>query len=413
MRNILLTLIFCFTLQANAQKYVGGDISLLPTMEAANAQYKTHDGQPIANPLAFFAQEGMNAMRVRLFVNPSAYTGSDKDANACQDLAYVLPLAQRIKQAGHKLLLDIHYSDTWADPGKQWTPAAWQSLSDAQLEQQVYDYTTHVLQQLVEAGAAPDFVQTGNEISYGMLWGSVGTTNNRCYTSSPAANWARFMNLLKRATAACREVLPDAKIVLHSERTASGVTNVLRDWLQRMQSHAIDYDILGLSYYPAYHGAMGNLRASIEVALPFDKDIWIVETGYALKWATAGTTFDYTSTYPYTDEGQRRFTADLITMLNQYDRVKGLFWWWMEYNAYGTTLSGWYNAPLFDSQTGCATSALSEMKRFRANDPTNAIHAPQQAIAEDAWYRMNGQRTAQPTSPGVYIRGGKKVIITK
>lgn len=192
MENVLLTLFCGLALQAFPQKYVGGDISLLPTMETAGAQYKTHDGQPIADPLAFFAQEGMNAMRVRLFVDPSAYTGSDKDANACQDLTYVLPLAQRIKRAGHKLLLDIHYSDTWADPGKQWTPAAWQTFSDAQLEQQVYDYTAQVLRRLQEAGAAPDFVQTGNEISFGMLWGRVGTAENRCYIDSPDANWTRF-----------------------------------------------------------------------------------------------------------------------------------------------------------------------------------------------------------------------------
>lgn len=412
MKNVLLTLFCGLALQAFPQKYVGGDISLLPTMETAGAQYKTHDGQPIADPLAFFAQEGMNAMRVRLFVDPSAYTGSDKDANACQDLTYVLPLAQRIKRAGHKLLLDIHYSDTWADPGKQWTPAAWQTLSDAQLEQQVYDYTAQVLRRLQEAGAAPDFVQTGNEISFGMLWGRVGTAENRCYIDSPDTNWTRFLNLLKRATAACREVLPEARIVLHSERTAGGAANVLRDWLQRLQSHAIDYDIIGMSYYPAYHGAMSNLRAAIGVAEDFEKDIWIVETGYALKWATSGTSFDYTGTYPYTDEGQRRFTADLIAMLNQHDRVKGLFWWWMEYNAFGTRLSGWYNAPLFDSQTGRATSALGELKHFRDNE-ANAILLPLQATSDQSWYCLNGQRVSRPASAGIYIRDGKKVSVIK
>lgn len=412
MKNVLLTLFCGLVLQAFPQKYVGGDISLLPTMETAGAQYKTHDGQPIADPLAFFAQEGMNAMRVRLFVDPSAYTGSDKDANACQDLTYVLPLAQRIKRAGHKLLLDIHYSDTWADPGKQWTPAAWQTLSDAQLEQQVHDYTAQVLRRLQEAGAAPDFVQTGNEISFGMLWGRVGTGENRCYIDFPDANWTRFLNLLKRATIACREVLPEARIVLHSERTAGGAANVLRDWLQRLQSHAIDYDIIGMSYYPAYHGAMSNLRAAIGVAEDFEKDIWIVETGYALKWATSGTSFDYTGTYPYTDEGQRRFTADLIAMLNQHDRVKGLFWWWMEYNAFGTRLSGWYNAPLFDSQTGRATSALGELKHFRDNE-ANAILLPLQATSDQSWYCLNGQRVSRPASAGIYIRDGKKVGVIK
>lgn len=83
-------------------------------------------------------------------------------------------LGKRIKAAGFQFMLDIHYSDTWADPGKQWTPEAWASLDDDALAKKVYDYTVEVLTQLKNAGAEPDFVQTGNEISYGMLWGPQG-----------------------------------------------------------------------------------------------------------------------------------------------------------------------------------------------------------------------------------------------
>ena len=120
---------------ASAQKFVGGDISLLPEYEKAKASYFDTKGNSISSPLEYFKQEGMNAMRLRLFVDPSKYTGKDKDANTCQDIEYIKPLAKRIKDAGFKLMLDFHFSDTWADPAKQWTPADWASLTDEQLYQ--------------------------------------------------------------------------------------------------------------------------------------------------------------------------------------------------------------------------------------------------------------------------------------
>ncbi|MDE6653605.1 MAG: arabinogalactan endo-1,4-beta-galactosidase, partial [Muribaculaceae bacterium] len=123
-------------------RYVGGDISLLPEYERAGAQYKDHDGTPVAELLPFLHDQGMNAMRVRLFVNPSDYKGADADKNACQDLDYILPLCKRIKAAGFALMLDFHYSDTWADPAKQWTPKAWEGLTDDQLKQNMDDDTT-------------------------------------------------------------------------------------------------------------------------------------------------------------------------------------------------------------------------------------------------------------------------------
>lgn len=188
----LLMLLFSST--AHAQKYVGGDISMLPAYERAGATYFTHDGKAISNVLSFFKEEGWNAMRVRLFVNPTkqtteysngTYTWST-DNNLCQDIAWVKTLGKRIKDAGLKFMLDIHYSDTWADPGKQWTPEAWALLSDDALATKVYNYTTDVLTQLKNAGAETDFVQTGNEISYGMLWGRPNSTLYQCWPSSTA-----------------------------------------------------------------------------------------------------------------------------------------------------------------------------------------------------------------------------------
>ncbi len=362
---------------ANAQNFVGGDISLLPKYEEAGAIYKDHDGKSASSALALFRTHGMNAMRVRLFVNPSQYAGPDKDPNACQDLEMVKKLGKRIKAQGMSFMLDFHYSDTWADPAKQWTPKEWGAMNDTQLKKKIYGYTKYVLTQLNEVGATPDLIETGNEISYGMLWGTRADANNndknRCWKNAPEANWNRFADLLRNAGKACREVCPNAQIILHVERVSSLTQQdnkgygALRYFYDEMKHYGIDYDIIGLSYYPYFHGTIGDLEGAIRMLEKnfSDKKIMIVEFGYPYAWQVPGTSYDYTSRYPYTEEGQRAVTSDLISMLNKHPQVNGLFWWWMEYNAYGTSIQGWYNAPLFDSRTGRATAAFDEMGKFK------------------------------------------------
>lgn len=411
---------------ASAQKYVGGDISMLPKYEEAGAQYYTHEGKGITDVLTFFKDEGMNAMRVRLFVDPKKQTTNDKhawetDYNVCQDLEWVKKLGKRIKDKGMKFMLDFHYSDTWADPGKQWTPAAWASLDDNALAQKLYSYTKDVLAQLKTAGAEPDMIQTGNEISYGMMWGQPtdkDTQLKRCWPSSTADNWTRFTNLLTQATKACREECPDAKIIIHTERTSVSQQNdnksyaALSNFYKKMKEAGIDYDIIGLSYYSYFHGAISELEGAINLLEKdySDKSIMVVEFGYPYAWAVGGTTYDYTAKYPYSDAGQKTMTADVVTMLKKHDKVNGLFWWWPEYNAKGTSLSGWYNAPLFDSNSGKATSALTELCKFGSN--TAGIHAATVECKQDTdnnYYTLSGQRVGMP-SHGVYIHKGRKEV---
>jgi len=414
LKSLFTTVLCLIASGAQAQKYVGGDISLLPTNEAANPTWKDNSGKTISSTLDFFKQEGMNAMRVRLFVNPEKYTGSDKDANACQDIEYVKTLGKRIKDAGFKLMLDFHYSDTWADPAKQWTPAGWTSLSDAQLYQKIYEYTKDALQQMKAAGAAPDFIQIGNEISYGMLWGAYGTSSpKKCYSGN-TANWGRFTTLLMNAGKACREVCPDAKIILHTERASQ--PSVMTNFYNQMKSASVDYDIIGLSYYPIWHGNIATLENALNTLEKnfADKDIMIVETGYCYSWYPDGTDFDYRSTYPATEEGQANFTRDLITMLNRHSKVTGLFWWWMEYNAYPwdtTHMDGWWYAPLFNSNTGKAMHALSLMKNFLGDTDGITLPAVSATTPSDAWFSLSGQKTAKPAQRGIYINGRKKIIV--
>jgi len=412
LKLLLITALLCSTNTLRAQKYVGGDISMLPKYEEAGVVYKDKSGNTVSDVLGFFNEEGLNAMRVRLFVDPS----NDNDKAVCQDLEYVKALGKRIKDAGMKLILDFHYSDTWADPGKQWTPNAWKDMTDEQLKDTIYGYTKYCLEQMVAAGATPDFIQTGNEISYGMMWGTKaavgGNNTNRCYTNSPQANWTRFINLLKKAGQACREVCADAKIIIHSERTRK--PSVLTDFFDRMTNASLDYDIIGLSYYPAYHGSLEDLETALTTleGKNYGKDIMVVETGYSYAWALGNTEFDYTGTYPYTEEGQRQFTAALVTKLNNHESVKGLFWWWPEDNGNSGVTSGWWNAALYNHNTGKPYAAFYELKNFN-NSSSGFLGINKEHKCKDCkWYTIEGRRLgAEPSKSGIYINDGKKKIV--
>ena len=424
MKRKLITLIIItvFTLQLQAQKYVGGDISMLPKYEEAGVVYKDKTGATVSDPLAFFKQEGWNAMRVRLFVDPS----KDADKAVCQDIDYVKKLGKRIKDAGLQFMLDFHYSDTWADPAKQWTPKDWEGLRDYDLNQTIYTYTKEVLQQLKEVGAAPDFIQTGNEISYGMLWGrstDSASQLKKCHPNSDN-NWTRFTSLLKNAISACREVLPDAKVIIHTERVAQ--PNILKAFYEKMDTYGVDYDIIGLSYYSYYHGKLSALDTAItqlESSFP-NKKIMLVEVGYYHDWQPNGVTYDLSGTYPISGEGQKAFTEALIETVNKHANVNGLFWWFMEANEYGLDWNtnrvthDWYNAGLFDNQTGRAEPAIYVLKNFTAEgDGIHTVKTTPSATnhaldGRTTIHTLDGRKVgSQGRLPkGIYIVDGKKVI---
>ncbi len=419
-KHLLLTLFALLALTANAQKYVGGDISMLTLYENAGAVYKDKDGNAVSDLISYYKSIGLNSMRIRLFVDPSKASDDERKYGAIQDLDYVIALGKRIKKAGLALVLDFHYSDTWADPSNQWTPDAWKSLSDTELYTEIYNYTKNCLNQLKNEGVTPDFIQTGNEISYGMLWGPKGTSSPKmCYTNSDT-NWARFVNLLNKANEACKEICPNAKIIIHSERAAK--PSVLTAFLDKISE--VNYDIIGLSYYPDYHKDLTTLETTLSTleSQYSNKKIMIVETGYSYSWALDKRTYDYTSTYPYTEEGQRKFTADLITMLNNHNNVIGLYWWFPEDNEYnivyksGSTdwskqIRDFWNAALYDHSTGKPYAALFELPIFNPNSSgiSNLIYS---APEDNIWYDLSGKRmTNKPASKGIYINNKKKVII--
>lgn len=406
-------------------KYVGGDISLLPSYINHGATYFDLNGNPIPQPLQYFGEQGMNAMRVRLFVNPENASDTHKGEGVVQDLEYVKALGKQIKDAGMAFMLDFHYSDTWADPVKQWTPKAWENLSDEQLYDKIYEYTKDVLTALNEAGATPDFIQTGNEISYGMCWGkSTDATSalKKVYTNNDA-NWPRFTTLLKRAGAACREVCPETKIIIHTERVAN--SGVLKAFYDRMKSYDVDYDIIGLSYYPYYHGTINTLNSALndlETRFP-EKKIMLVEVGYYHDWQPSNVSYDLSSQYPINGEGQKAFTNALLSKLESHPNVCGLFWWWMEANEKGLdwntqrVTDNWYNAGLFDNQTGRAEPALYVLKDFLIDNAVSDITTTSRTNTNV--YTIDGRQVRQKKEDGntlenlpagIYVTNGRKVI---
>ena len=417
MKKKLLTLIAILVVTAtSAQKYVGGDISLLPTYEEHGAKYYDLNGNSITDMLGFFKQQGLNSMRVRLFVDPSKASEEAKGQGVRQDLEYVKELGKRIKEAGFSFMLDFHYSDTWADPSHQTTPLSFRELP-AMADELIYLYTKQCLKELNEVGATPDFIQTGNEISFGMMWNSgCKVEANSTWTGYKDDNWDYFSIVLKNAGMACREMCPHAKIIIHTEQCANNPTLDVA-FFKRLQEYEVDYDIIGTSYYPYYKGPIANLDKGLrqlEDNFP-NKKIMIVETGCGYHYTVGDKDKQY---YPLTYEGQRQFTEELVTMLNKHQNVNGLFWWFPEANEYGLdwytqrVTDEWYNASLFDNETGRALPAIAELKNFA---PSTGIETSQRSsfnVQRDSWYTLDGRRlSGAPNQKGIYIHNGKKVIV--
>lgn len=418
MKKLLLLLFIVMSTMAPAQKYVGGDISMLKKFLDEGAVYKNKDGN-VVQPLEFFKEQGWNAMRIRLFVDPANASSSDRKEGAIQDLEYVKAMGKDIKAAGFKFMLDFHYSDTWTDPGQHSTPASFKEPSKT-IEEHLYLYTKQCLKELNEVGVTPDFIQTGNEITYGMLWptGHIWPAGG----GQDGGTWENFTLYLSEAIRACKEECPDAKIVIHTEMSkAQNVT----DFYQQLSKYPnVSYDIIGLSYYPDFHNGLSvlnNTLTTLETSFP-DKNIMIVETGYGFEWQISGAKYDFSDTWPITEEGQRKYTADLITTLNSHPQVNGLFWWYPEYTLNNIVFkngtedwskdftSGYWNAALFHYKTGKALAALYELKTF-VGDDTGVNTTVIQRTADDTWYTLDGRRlNGKPIAKGLYICNGRKVL---
>jgi arabinogalactan endo-1,4-beta-galactosidase len=303
--------IFCARMPAQGYA-IGADVSFLAKCEADGVVFKD-DGKPV-DVLALLREHHYNWVRLRLFVDPSA-AAADKLPN---DLDYTIALAQRARKLGFHFLLDLHYSDTWADPGKQFIPAAWKGLKHKQLVDQVFRYTGDTIAAFAQAGVLPDMVQLGNEITNGMLWPDGKLPDN----------WDNFADLLNAGIAgvdAGRGSLPKPRIMIHIERTGDYDAAVW--FFSNLIAHHVPFDVIGLSYYPFWHGRIGMMRGNLhDLALRYRVPIIVVETAY--NW-TPGAMAGKKTEFSESPEGQLKFlrAVDAAVRSVPGGLGQGVFWW--------------------------------------------------------------------------------------
>ena len=358
-------------------RLAGGDISLVPSYEAAGDKWKDAGGNEITDIVTYLKEKcGWTSARVRLFVNPQqkGNDGSD-DHSVCQNLDYVKALGKRIKDAGMKFLLDIHYSDTYVDATHIQAPVAWQGKSASEMATQVSTYTAETLTALQNAGAEPDYVQVGNEIMYGICGIQVHPYD---YTGD---DWDGYLGVIKAGCDAVRSTLPNSKIIIHTDRAQNATyTNY---YYNKLINNNVDFDIIGLSYYPFWHGTLDNLKTNLDsYASTFTgKEIQIVETAYFNRsHAISASETDMSGTWSFNSSGQAKFIADLINTIKDNESVTGLYYWQPEEcgnGSDGTTnrvLDIWQNRGFWEqswmsgSHPITSETALKNIKSFATGE---------------------------------------------
>jgi beta-galactosidase len=243
-------------------KMLGADISFLPELEANGTRFS--DKGITKDAIEILKDHGFNYVRLRLFNDPARDSGYSPGKGFC-NLPQTLAMAKRVKAAGLKLLLDFHYSDYWADPGKQYKPYAWRNLPFTQLKAALYDYTRQVMEALKAQGTTPDMVQIGNEINHGIVWpeGSV-------------ANIDQTAQLINAGTAAVKAV--DEKVVMMLHVALGGQNDESVFFIDNMLARGVHFDVIGQSYYPKWHGTLDDLDYNLQnLAARYAKDVIVVE----------------------------------------------------------------------------------------------------------------------------------------
>ncbi len=323
---------------ASSDFIAGADMSHLRFFEDRGINYRVN-GQ-IQDALTILKNRGINCVRLRLFTSSAAQAQADA-YNYTNNLAYTLPLAVRVKNAGLKFLLDFHYSDSWADPGKQTKPAAWTNLNSAQLETQLRDYNSNTIAAFNAAGAMPDFVQVGNEITGGLLW-----TNGQVSGSYNAA-WTNMARLMKAAINGINDAAGTnpPKIIIHIDRGGDWTTT--QWYFDNVVYQQVPFDIIGESYYPWWHGDLTALRTCLSnAAVRYNKPVMVMETAFPRSNSTNILGFTAST------NGQVQFVIELAKIIKNVPGGKGagVFWWAAEYQQVsGANLAGFHQRSFFGS----------------------------------------------------------------
>jgi arabinogalactan endo-1,4-beta-galactosidase len=321
----------------------GADISSLKKSEDKGGVYAYEDGTQ-ADALKILRDHGLNYGRLRVWVkSPDGYHGKSQ----------LLEMAKRLKRQEIKLLVDFHYADSWADPGKQPKPAAWKDLDLEGLKQALYDHTYDVCISLKKQGTPPDMVQIGNEITNGMLWPD--GKNDKSFDNLAA--------LLKEGYCAARDCSPETRVMLQLD---NGCNNQMyRWWFDNIIQLEVPFDLIGVSYYPYWHGTLTDLHNNLnDIAARYDKDLIVVETAYPFAPGNPDNkgdliAFEKYPDYPFSPKGQAHMLADIMDIVRAVPKGRGLgvVWWdatWISTPGNGwdpfdpVSPNNWENQALFD-----------------------------------------------------------------
>lgn len=350
----------------------GADLSYQPTLTVAGASYR--DGQAPRPLPVLLRDHGLNLARLRMWHRPAGAEGS---------LAATIAVARECQAAGLRVMLDLHYSDTWADPAHQTPPAAWRGLAPAALADSVRAWTAAVLGAFRDAGVPVALVQLGNEIDAGLLW-----ETGRLPAAGDPADTPRqreaFTALLRAASDGARAALPPrcgTQLVVHLAR--GGDTVACRHVLDVLRQGGLDFDVIAVSYYPWWHGDLAALAANLRALHErYGKPLLVAETAYpwTLAWADAthnlvGTAAQLLPGYPATPAGQAAFATRLRALVEATPGGLGVVWWAPDaIPAPGGPGSPVENLALFDF-TGAALPALAALGGAAFADSTASAAA--------------------------------------
>ena len=360
--GLILAAVMCFTLASCGQSddknggelssppsfIKGADISSLEAVEDYGGTFYDFDGNK-TDAIEFLMENGCNYFRLRVWNNPT----KSFDAGDYCSPEHTIEMAKRIKKAGGCYLLDFHYSDWWADPKNQSVPEEWKGMSKEEMIQAVYDFTTEVLTELEKADAYPDMVQIGNEIRNGMLW-------NYGSTDSPETLAA----LINSGIAAVRDTTPEGhetKIMIHVQD--GGYVGETEEFFAMLEKNGVtDYDIVGLSYYPYWHGTFADLKENINnIYSKFGKEVVVAETAYPFTNENADNKRNLVTNeelktvgFDASVENQKLMFELVMNIVADCEGGLGVFYWeptWLAVEGAGVAKGSgneWENQTLFD-----------------------------------------------------------------
>jgi arabinogalactan endo-1,4-beta-galactosidase len=330
---------------AAAEPFIlGVDISALEQVEEGGGIFS--DDGIAGDAIDIFREHGVNYIRLRLWHSPSGETGS---------LDSALRLAARGREAGMGLLLDIHYSDDWADPNKQYKPGVWEGLPFEALADSVRAYTSDVIGRFWAAGVLPEIVQIGNEISCGLLWND----GKVCGTLEADTRWRNLAALVNAGIEGVKDGAGSGempRIMIHYDD--GGDNSRCRWFFDKLAGEGVGFDIIGLSFYPWWHGTLDDLSANLDdLAARYGKVIIIVETAYpwTLGWFDdehnlVGLEGQLHDGFDASVDGQRKFIEKVIETVEGIEGGRGIgfFYWAPEWISAPGASSPWENMTLFD-----------------------------------------------------------------